>query len=160
MKKLIYTTFPIIIIIGVLGYILNIQYGNIITQQTVTYGSYTWTYYKFETFHYLDNLQDSNNLIGLITLPEIPQFKALETWDILNILKFLVNTLLIYLTNWIIYIIDIVVFIPYKALMQPIWTIMSLIGIDLNAENPTGQANTIEILTYLYKTQIPYIPYI
>lgn len=157
MIKIVKTVLPFTILVGVFCFIYGLidSTGTILHQQTIQYGSYTWTFYRFDTHQYLINLQTSGNITQLKQIvPSIPILPTTPTGDILEVFNFLINIMLIYVTNWVIYIVNLAVIMPLKIILYPVNIILAILGINTAADN------FIYTINWLYQANIPNVPYI
>lgn len=146
------------IIIGLIGYAFGLTYTgvSIIAKESIDYGSYTWTYWRIDTFEYVKSLEtslDINNLSNIDIIP--PTLPQAPNWsDILKVLKYFVSVGFIYVFNWIIFVLDFILLKPLQLLLYPINIFYALLGLD------TANTGWIQIFKNLYSANIPYIPYI
>ena len=157
-KSILKNSLTWIIIIGCIGWAFGLTYTgfSIITETSINYGSYTWTFYKVDVHSYIKSIETSLTGVGIENIiPEMPTFTGAPDWaNILSVVKFLVNTILIYVTNWIIYILDLIIVVPTQLILYPYNIILSLLGLN------TADQSWINALKSIYNWQVPYIPYI
>lgn len=105
--------------------------------------------YKIDLLGYIKNLQNTLNTIT--TLGATPPPKPTYNWtDYLNAFK-TIGKVFFYAINWIIYIIQIIVFVPMKFIIYLIVVTLSMLG--MNGSSIMEQVNRI------YLINIPYLQY-
>ena len=158
MKTILKQTWWFFILLGsvTIAFGLNLTGFSVITQQNVQIGTFTWTFYKLDVSKYLQNLKSSLDLAQLGNLiPVAPQIPNAPKWtDVLSILKFLVNTFLTFIANWLIYIIQIAIIMPLQFMYYPINIILSILGLN------TSNDSWVQAFTTIYKFRLPQIPYL
>lgn len=131
---------------------LNFVYGAEITylhKETIN-ASQNLYYYKLDVHAYLVNLQQTLNISFSSWLPNTPPQPQTQTIDGLTAGFTLVIKYLIYVINWLNYIMQIILLTPIKILMYGCTVIMAIFGLDTT---PAGQ-----VINAVYTLQMDYIP--
>lgn len=160
MINIIKKILPFTIIIGVFSITLVMLGANItiVSAKTQQIGNYTWNYYYIDISQYLKNLEGTMNELRFKSMiPDMPvlPYNFNGSWDILKILKYIVNYFVIYLTNWVLYIIDLTLLLPTKILIWPIHVLLVLLGI-----NTEGNTNITDVINFIYNINYPSIGYL
>lgn len=156
MKTLIKKIFPIILIVGLIGWAFGITYTgfSIVNQKSINYGVFTWTYYEFDVKQYLQSIEASltdSNVFNVV--PTAPQLPTAPNWsDVLSVLKFAFNSLFIWVFNCIIYALNWVILAPLKLVLYPLNILYAIFGLN------TANADWIQAFNTLYSFEIPLIP--
>lgn len=119
-RNIIKQSFIWIIIVGTLGFALAQIMGaenTLLTEKTIM----GIKLYIFDLHKYLENLEESVTIDWTQFFPEKPTLPG----------NINIGNIILFLLNWILFIINIAVLAPIKLLIQPIIIIISLIGINL-----------------------------
>lgn len=148
--------FPLILIVGLIGWAFGITYTglSILETKTITYGTYTWTYYHFNVHDYIKAIEHSlTDAAVMQIIPETPQLTKAPNWsDILSVLKWAFNTFFIYVFNCIIYALNWTLLAPLKIILYPVNVFYALFGLN------TAHNDYITGMQMLYSFEIPQIP--
>ena len=157
-KTILKNSYLWLIIIGCIGWAFGLTYTglSIVSQETVNYGTYNWTFYRINVYAYIKSIETAINGTGIENIfPNPPTFTTTPNWaDILSILKWFVNTGVIYVTNCIIFVLDYIIVVPTQLVLYPVNLIYALLGLN------TADQSWIQAINTIYNWQIPYIPYI
>ena len=158
MTKLLKYIIPFSILLGTILVafgLSNVEGATIIHNESINYGTYTWTYKVIDLKLYLQNLEEQLNINTVISMfpnqPELPTTPA-DT-DILGWIKFVASILLQYIANWIIYALNYLLLAPLKIILYPANIIITILGLN------TTEESYIKVLRSIYQFQLPYIPY-
>lgn len=162
-KRLIKVSLGYTLLIGTIGYVFatvlawttgqNLFDFMNLQQRTIQIGEYSSTMYTFNWYGYLQNLNDMLDLPFNITWPKFPSVFKLNWLDAATLGTKTIFNIFIWLTNWLVWIINILVVTPTKLLAQPILLILTIFGLN------NRQIGIYEIFLQLYKLNIGYIPY-
>lgn len=161
-KRLIYGTFGYILVIAVIGYVTAFVMGEVygtgaweytfVSQQNYQIGSYTATFWVFDARGYLTNLQSQHSLIVDYAFPDFPKIWLPRAFDLTALAKAIPNYFIFIANVWI-WLMNLLLVLPTKLLISPIYVGFTLIGIN------TEKLGFYNIVQQIYSLNIQQIAY-
>lgn len=153
MKKIIATLTIGVILLGTIGYGLNILFHeNIITYMSVVQRDGI-TYYKYDVFNYIQTLADTLDTIPDLSL-SIPTRQWLYNASITEVAYLIGNDLAVIL-NWLLFTINIFLY-PLRIVFFATKLILTIIGLNM-LEQGTSLAWLQILCNVMITLQIPYV---
>lgn len=131
-RNIIKQSFIWIIIVGTLGFALAQIMGTqntLLTEKTIM----GIKIYIFDLHKYIANLEDAVEIDWTQFFPQTPNFPGTVN----------IGNMLIFILNWLLFIINVAVLAPIKLLIQPLVIIMSLLGFNVQDFNIYDIMHTI-----------------
>lgn len=160
MKKTIITLFTSVMIIGVIALALNNMFGNVVnlsTQEAIPGGS-GLTWYKYDTFGYIENIKNTFKNTAQLTLTQPTrewQSASFDFWDQGDFWEATWNNLALFL-DWIIFGLNVLLY-PIRLGGYFLQIVMSLLGINVIQYENNPLKWLIDLTYFLTNLEISYI---
>lgn len=160
MKKTIITLFTSVMIIGIIALALNNMFGNVVnfnTQEAIPGGS-GLTWYKYDTFSYIENIKNTFKNTAQLTLqtPNRTWVNAgFDFWDQGEFWEATWNNLALIL-DWILFGLNVILY-PIRLGGYFLQIVMSIIGINVINYDGNPIKWLIDLTYFLTELQISYI---
>lgn len=145
------------IIIGVIGFAINLAWPNTISFLTKEFNSYSQAqpYWKYDFRAYIQNMGIAAQKTTYLKIKLPTRQWENNGIEIIGLLDDIINNLCV-IMDWGLFAINIMLF-PFRVICYLVQILLAFVGINIDVTNNHGFSWLISLTNYLIPIQIPYI---